>query len=123
MTADNLVSRPPGGRRGQLRTAANAATTLHDAVVTEPTQALADAGLTESDTGRGPNSEVSVHLTPANAERLGELLAVTVALLPIHLKDIGVRALGGSSASHITTIHLTDEDGRRLTKLLRQSSR
>ncbi|MDX3232539.1 hypothetical protein [Streptomyces sp. ME19-01-6] len=102
----------------KLRAAASAATLLHDEVVTDLTQALACVGLGDSHAKRGPNGEVSVHLSPENANRLGGRLGISTDVLPMSLRDVGVKTVGGYSAAHSTTVHLTDDGGRLLVKLL-----
>ncbi|MFI0822807.1 hypothetical protein ACH4TX_45800 [Streptomyces sp. NPDC021098] len=106
----------------KLRAAVSAGTVLHDEVITALTQALADAGLNDSHAKRGPNGETSVHLSPADAEQLGAMLAVKTTSLSASLKEVGVKVLGGySGESH--TVYLTDDGGRMLVELLREPTR
>ncbi|MER7851430.1 hypothetical protein ABTZ98_02580 [Streptomyces bacillaris] len=104
----------------QLHAAVDAAEVLHDEVITELARALSDAGLSESRASRGPNGEVSVRLSPADADLLAEMMAVSASLLPMSLRNVGVKTIGGFSGPQHTTVRLTDDGGGLLTKLLRE---
>lgn len=103
----------------RLHAAVDAAEILHDEVITELARALSDAGLSESRASRGPNGEASVLLSPADADLLAQMMAVSATLLPMSLRHVGVKALGGFSGPQHTTLHFTDDGAGLLTKLLR----
>lgn len=103
----------------RLHAAVDAAEILHDEVITELAGVLSDAGLSESRASRGPNGEVSVLLSPADADLLAEMMAVSATLLPRSLRHVGVKSLGGFSGPQHTTVHFQDDGGGLLTKLLR----
>ncbi|MFE3387433.1 hypothetical protein [Streptomyces anulatus] len=107
------------GAADRLHAAVGAAELLHDEVITELARALSDVGLSQSRASRGPNGEVSVLLSPADADLLAGMMAVSATLLPMNLQHVGVRPHCWFSGPRSTTMHLTDDGGRLLTKLLR----
>ncbi|MFC8285100.1 MULTISPECIES: hypothetical protein [Streptomyces] len=107
------------GVANRLHASVDAAEILHDEVITELARALSNVGLSESRASRGPNGEVSVLLSPADADRLAVMMAVSATLLPMNLGHVGVRPHCWFSGPRHTTMHLTDEGGGLLTTLLR----
>ncbi|MEV3898110.1 hypothetical protein [Streptomyces anulatus] len=107
------------GAANRLHAAVNAAELLHDEVITELARAFSDARLSESRVTRGPNGEVSIRLSPSDADLLAGMMAVSATLMPMNLHHVGVKPFGWFSGPRSTTMYLTDDGGRLLTKLLR----
>jgi hypothetical protein len=85
--------------------------------------ALRAAGLTRTTVVRDlrlPN-EIGVHLPPADSEALTAALFAGPALLPMALTDLGLWPRGGSLTARGCSVYLTDIDGFRLAKLVRES--
>ncbi|MEU4174828.1 hypothetical protein [Streptomyces sp. NPDC026589] len=107
------------GAADRLHAAVNAAELLHDEVITELARAFSDARLSESRVTRGPNGGVSIRLSPSDADLLAGMMAVSATLLPMNLQHVGLKPHGWFSGPRSTTMHLSDDGGRLLTKLLR----
>ncbi|NEB88938.1 hypothetical protein G3I43_32955 [Streptomyces anulatus] len=107
------------GAADRLHAAVGAAALLHDEVITELAGAFSDSELSESRVMRGPNGEVSIRLSPSDADLLAGMMAVSSTLMPMNLHHVGVKPSGWFSGPRSTTMYLTDDGGRLLTKLLR----
>jgi len=85
--------------------------------------ALQAAGLTRTAVVRDLRlpSEVGVHLPPADSEALMKALFAGPVLLPMALADLGLWPRGGSLTAQGCSVYLTDTDGLRLARLVREA--